>query len=153
MTVCRNLTALLQVDEDVQRHNELLEVIKGAPAEISDIVSRRRKDFTKEFFVHLHTVTESYFENPTQQNGETGIFFFFFLFCYLMMNNRDQHYILAFCMCQTSGYIDRNQWQLLEIQHFFEIVHFGLNVMEFVYFCTTSFGKAWEYMLGCRTSL
>ncbi|GMN45254.1 hypothetical protein TIFTF001_014439 [Ficus carica] len=60
---------LKEVDEDVQRHNELLEVIKGAPAEISDIVSRRRKDFTKEFFVHLHTVTESYFENPTEQNA------------------------------------------------------------------------------------
>ena len=64
-------TYFLQIDEDVQRHNELLEVIKGSPpSEISDIVARRRKDFTKEFFVHLHTVAESYYDNLTEQNGE-----------------------------------------------------------------------------------
>ncbi|KAF7833666.1 uncharacterized protein G2W53_015999 [Senna tora] len=59
---------LKEIDEDVQRHNELLQVIRGAPSEINDIVSRRRKDFTKEFFVHLHTVTESYYDNPEEQN-------------------------------------------------------------------------------------
>lgn len=69
-----NLTVLgasLQIDEDVQRHNELLKVVRGAPSEISEIVSRRRKDFTQEFFVHVHTVAESYYDNPTEQNGET----------------------------------------------------------------------------------
>lgn len=61
----------IQIDEDMQRHNELLEVIKASPSEISEIVARRRKDFTKEFFVHLHTVAESYYDNPTEQNGKT----------------------------------------------------------------------------------
>lgn len=61
---------LKEIDEDVQRHNELLEVIKKAPSEeISQIVARRRKDFTKEFFMHLHSVAESYYENPTEQNA------------------------------------------------------------------------------------
>lgn len=61
---------LKEIDEDVQRHNKFLEVIKGSPpTEISDIVARRRKDFTKEFFVHLHTVAESYYDNPTEQNA------------------------------------------------------------------------------------
>lgn len=59
-----------QIDDDVQRHNELLEVIKEAPDEISAIVARRRKDFTKEFFVHLHTVAESYYNEPSKQNGK-----------------------------------------------------------------------------------
>lgn len=54
----------------MQRHNELLEVIRGSPSEISEVVARRRKDFTKEFFVHLHTVAESYYDNPTEQTGE-----------------------------------------------------------------------------------
>ncbi|XP_052189659.1 uncharacterized protein At4g37920 [Diospyros lotus] len=62
---------LKEVDEDVQRHNELLELIKGATSDIGDIVARRRKDFTKEFFLHLHTVAESYYDNPTEQNGGT----------------------------------------------------------------------------------
>ncbi|KAG4200713.1 hypothetical protein ERO13_A05G230700v2 [Gossypium hirsutum] len=60
---------LKEIDDDVQRHNELLEVIKGSPSEISEIVARRRKDFTKEFFVHIHTVAESYYDNPTEQNA------------------------------------------------------------------------------------
>lgn len=64
--------SLPQIDEDVQRHNDLLEVIKGAPSDISQIVSRRRKDFTQEFFEHLHTVAESYYDDPAKQDGETN---------------------------------------------------------------------------------
>lgn len=60
-----------QVDEDVQRHNELLQVVKNAPSEIGDIVARRRKDFTKEFFMHLHAVAESYYDNEVEQNCKT----------------------------------------------------------------------------------
>lgn len=59
---------LKEVDDDVQRHNELLEVIKEAPSEINAIVAKRRKDFTKEFFVHLHTVAESYYDSPEQND-------------------------------------------------------------------------------------
>ncbi|XP_062120567.1 uncharacterized protein At4g37920 [Humulus lupulus] len=65
LRLCRKLK---EVDEDVQRHNELLRVIRLAPSELSDIVARRRKDFTKEFFVHLHTVAESYYDNETKQS-------------------------------------------------------------------------------------
>ncbi|KAK9748678.1 hypothetical protein RND81_02G073000 [Saponaria officinalis] len=60
---------LKEIDEDVQRHDELLKVVKEAPSEIGDIVARRRKDFTKEFFIHLHTVAESYHEDPAEQNA------------------------------------------------------------------------------------
>ncbi|XP_027930268.1 uncharacterized protein At4g37920 [Vigna unguiculata] len=59
---------LRQIDEDVQRHNDLLEVVKQDPSEISEIVSKRRKDFTEEFFIHLHTVAESYYDNKEKQN-------------------------------------------------------------------------------------
>ncbi|MFS7941185.1 hypothetical protein Hanom_Chr05g00473241 [Helianthus anomalus] len=60
---------LKEVDEDVQRHDELLQTVKNAPSEISDIVARRRKDFTKEFFMHLHAVAESYHDNEVEQNA------------------------------------------------------------------------------------
>lgn len=59
---------LKEIDDDVQRHGELLKVIEESPTEISAIVARRRKDFTKDFFMHLQTVAESYFENPEKQN-------------------------------------------------------------------------------------
>ncbi|KAH6827898.1 hypothetical protein C2S53_019196, partial [Perilla frutescens var. hirtella] len=59
---------LKEVDEDIQRHNELLGAIRKSPSEVGEIVARRRKDFTKEFFVHLHTVAESYYGNPTEQS-------------------------------------------------------------------------------------
>jgi hypothetical protein len=57
-----------EIDEDLERHNELLKVIKDTP-DVSEVVARRRKDFTKEFFVHLYTVAESYYDNPTKQNA------------------------------------------------------------------------------------
>ncbi|KAK9216074.1 hypothetical protein WN944_008081 [Citrus x changshan-huyou] len=59
---------LKEIDEDVQSHNELLEVIEAAPSEVSQIVSRRCKDFTQEFFEHLHTVAESYYNDPAKQD-------------------------------------------------------------------------------------
>lgn len=62
----------LQIDDDTQRHNELLDAIRKSPSEVGEIVARRRKDFTKEFFVHLNTVAESYYDNPTEQNGEAN---------------------------------------------------------------------------------
>lgn len=62
-------SSFVQIDVDVQRNNELLEVARGASKNISEVVARRRKDFTKEFFEHLHTVAESYFDNPVEQNG------------------------------------------------------------------------------------
>lgn len=68
---------LPQIDDDVQRHNELLDVIRREPSEIGEIVARRRKDFTKEFFVHLHTVAESYHDDPNERNGEIFVFSFF----------------------------------------------------------------------------
>ncbi|CAJ1939695.1 unnamed protein product [Sphenostylis stenocarpa] len=51
---------LKEIDEELQRHNELIKMIKENPSEISEIVSRSRKDFTKEFFMHLHTICDSY---------------------------------------------------------------------------------------------
>lgn len=60
---------LKEVDEDVQRHDELLKVVRNAPSEIGDIVARRRKDFTQEFFMHLHAVAESYHDNEVEQNA------------------------------------------------------------------------------------
>ncbi|XP_031372421.1 uncharacterized protein At4g37920 isoform X2 [Punica granatum] len=60
---------LKEVDDDVQRHNELLEVVRSAPSEISEVVAHRRKDFTKEFFLHVHTVAESYHDNPSEGNA------------------------------------------------------------------------------------
>ncbi|CAN6893180.1 unnamed protein product [Brassica oleracea] len=66
--VLRLARKLKEVDEDVQRHNELLNVIKTtSPADIGQLVARRRKDFTNEFFDHLHTVAESYYDNPDEQ--------------------------------------------------------------------------------------
>lgn len=59
---------LKEIDSDIQRHNELLEAIRKFP-EISEIVARRRKDFTEEFFFHVNIVAESYYDNPEEQNA------------------------------------------------------------------------------------
>ncbi|KAF6992704.1 hypothetical protein CFC21_009672 [Triticum aestivum] len=59
---------LKEVDEDVQRHNELFELVKSTPSgKIGDVVAKRRKDFTVEFFNHLYYVAESYKDDPAKQ--------------------------------------------------------------------------------------
>lgn len=59
---------LKEIDEDVQRHSELLEAVRAAPSKIDAIVKRRRKDFTTEFFQHVCSVASSYYENPKRQD-------------------------------------------------------------------------------------
>ncbi|KAL5213538.1 hypothetical protein ABZP36_024385 [Zizania latifolia] len=59
---------LKEIDEDVQRHNELIEVVKSTPSdEIGAVIAKRRKDFTVEFFDHLYYVAESYRDDPEKQ--------------------------------------------------------------------------------------
>ncbi|CAJ2658049.1 hypothetical protein L195_g009113 [Trifolium pratense] len=59
---------LKEIDEDVKRHNDLLDVIRKDPSEITNIVAKRRKDFTNEFFEHLNTVAQSYYNDAEKQN-------------------------------------------------------------------------------------
>lgn len=49
-----------EIDDDVQRHNDLIDVVKSSSSDVTDIVCRRRKDFTKEFFEHLQLVATSH---------------------------------------------------------------------------------------------
>ncbi|WCJ44554.1 hypothetical protein M5689_025213 [Euphorbia peplus] len=67
--ILRLARKLKEIDGDVQRHNELLDVIRKAPAEMNQVIARRRKDFTKEFFVHVYTVAQSYQDSPAEQNA------------------------------------------------------------------------------------
>ncbi|XP_010231880.1 uncharacterized protein At4g37920 [Brachypodium distachyon] len=65
LRLCRKLK---EIDEDVQRHNELFEVVKSTPSEkIGAVIAKRRKDFTVEFFNHLYYVAESYQDDPDKQ--------------------------------------------------------------------------------------
>ncbi|KZV54915.1 hypothetical protein F511_31984 [Dorcoceras hygrometricum] len=60
---------LREIDEDVLRHNKLLDEIRKSSSDVGDIVTKRRKDFTKEFFLHLHTVSESFYDNPADREA------------------------------------------------------------------------------------
>ena len=65
---------LKEVDEDVQRHNELFELVKSTPSDkIGEVVAKRRKDFTVEFFNHLYYVAESYKDDPAKQKELTTL--------------------------------------------------------------------------------
>ncbi|KAM7489405.1 hypothetical protein LguiB_026889 [Lonicera macranthoides] len=64
---------LKEIDDDVQRHNELFTMVKRASSDIREIVARRRKDFTKEFFDHIFTVAQSYLDNPDEKDDVVKI--------------------------------------------------------------------------------
>lgn len=50
----------VQVDEEMERHSELLREVQDSPTDIGAVVARRRKDFTGEFFSYLTTLSEMY---------------------------------------------------------------------------------------------
>ncbi|XWS45058.1 hypothetical protein CRYUN_Cryun15aG0104100 [Craigia yunnanensis] len=49
-----------QIDDEMERHCELLKEIQDSPTDINAIITRRRKDFTDEFFRYLTLVSETY---------------------------------------------------------------------------------------------
>lgn len=48
-----------QVDDDMQRHNRTLRMVRESLLELDAIVARHREDFTGDFFQHLHLLTEA----------------------------------------------------------------------------------------------
>lgn len=50
----------MQIDDEMERHSELLKEIQDGPTDINAVVARRRKDFTGEFFRYLTLVSESH---------------------------------------------------------------------------------------------
>ncbi|KVI08894.1 uncharacterized protein At4g37920 [Cynara cardunculus var. scolymus] len=53
-------TEVKRVDDEMERHSELLKQIEDSPMDINAIVTKRRKDFTGEFFRYLAVVQESH---------------------------------------------------------------------------------------------
>ena len=50
----------MQIDDEMERHTELLKEVQSSPMDVNAIVVRRRKDFTGEFFRHLSLLSETY---------------------------------------------------------------------------------------------
>lgn len=53
-------TEVKKVDDEMERHSELLKQIEDSPMDINAIVTKRRKDFTGEFFRYLTVVQETH---------------------------------------------------------------------------------------------
>jgi hypothetical protein len=50
----------LQIDDEMEGHSELLKEIQDNPTDTNAIVTRRRKDFTGEFFSYLDLLSQTY---------------------------------------------------------------------------------------------
>ncbi|XP_077224829.1 uncharacterized protein At4g37920-like [Tasmannia lanceolata] len=49
-----------KIDDEMERHSELLKEIQESPTDINAVVARRRKDFTEDFFRHLTILSDTY---------------------------------------------------------------------------------------------
>ncbi|XP_065876325.1 uncharacterized protein At4g37920 [Euphorbia lathyris] len=49
-----------RIDEEMEKHSELLKEIQDSPTDLIAIVTKRRKDFTGEFFRYLSILSETY---------------------------------------------------------------------------------------------
>ncbi|KAH7445750.1 hypothetical protein KP509_01G022600 [Ceratopteris richardii] len=68
--LCRKLK---EVDDDMERHNELFSFAKANETDIYTVVTRRRKDFTLDFFQHLELLYQASYQQPDQQNDIANI--------------------------------------------------------------------------------
>lgn len=50
----------MQIDEEMERNAELLKELQDNPTDINAIVTKRRKDFTGEFFRYLTLLSETF---------------------------------------------------------------------------------------------
>lgn len=50
----------MQIDDEMEKHNDLLKEVQDSPTDINAIVARRRKDFTGEFFRYLSLIADTY---------------------------------------------------------------------------------------------
>lgn len=64
----------LQIDDEMERHSELLKEIQDSPTDINAVVARRREDFTGEFFRHLTLLAET-FDSLEDRDGNYKIIF------------------------------------------------------------------------------
>lgn len=53
----------------MMRHDELLEEIEKNESALDSIVTKRRKDFTTDFFDHLHTKCDANFKSLARRDG------------------------------------------------------------------------------------
>ncbi|XP_030455856.2 uncharacterized protein At4g37920 [Syzygium oleosum] len=49
-----------KIDDEMERHSELLREVQDSPTDVGAVVARRRKDFTGEFFSYITTLSETY---------------------------------------------------------------------------------------------
>lgn len=61
-----------QVDDDMERHNELLVYVKENEENIETVVAKRRKDFTNDFFRHLELLYQANYQQLDQQHGKVS---------------------------------------------------------------------------------
>ncbi|KAH7566784.1 hypothetical protein ACOSP7_023443 [Xanthoceras sorbifolium] len=63
-TMKEKLTSLAskvkRIDDEMERHSELLKEIRDSPTDVNAVVAQRREDFTGEFFRYLNLISESY---------------------------------------------------------------------------------------------
>lgn len=62
----------LQIDDEMERHGELLKEIQDNPRDLNAIVTKRRKDFTGEFFRHLTLLSETY-DSLEDRDGKVAL--------------------------------------------------------------------------------
>lgn len=48
-----------KIDDEMEKHHELLKEVQDGPTDIGAVVARRRKDFTGDFFSYLKTLSET----------------------------------------------------------------------------------------------
>ena len=64
----------LQIDDEIEKHADLLQEIQGNTTDFNVVVARRRRDFTGDFFRHLNILSDTY-DSLEDRDGEPPLNF------------------------------------------------------------------------------
>lgn len=93
----------MQIDDEMEGHSELLKEIQDSPTDINAVVTRRRKDFTGEFFSHLALISETY-DSLEDRDGTLKNFSaekIINLDWIVFLNHSNYNMFSAKCMCRA----------------------------------------------------
>jgi len=76
---------MLQIDDEMEGHYELLKEIQDFPTDINAIVARRRKDFTGEFFRYLSLIADTYDSLDDRDGNCIWVLFVAYIDCFLWL--------------------------------------------------------------------
>ena len=89
----------MQIDDEMERHTDLLKEIEDNPTDINAIVAKRRRDFNGEFFRHLTVLQQTYDSLEDRDGNKLLILSLWSKYTYILLMKYAHFLVLDVVVC------------------------------------------------------